>query len=96
MRFRTGIGVDIHAFTPDGTLGLVLAGVSFPDQRSLAGYSDGDVACHAAADAILSAAGLGDLGELVKPHGAQWEDATGVELLTHAAQVVAEAGFQIS
>lgn len=96
MRFRTGIGVDIHAYTPDGTLGLVLAGVTFPDQRSLAGYSDGDVACHAAADAILSAAGLGDLGALVKPRGQEWENASGVQLLAHAAQAVREAGFDIS
>ena len=95
MTFRTGIGVDIHAYAADGTLGLVLAGVEFPDQRTLVGYSDGDVACHAAADALLSAAGLGDLGGNFDPRDPQWVNATGVALLGHATSRVREAGFEV-
>lgn len=95
MTFRTGIGVDIHAYAADGTLGLVLAGVEFPNQRSLAGHSDGDVACHAAADALLSAAGLGDLGENFDARDPQWVDASGVAILTEAATRVRSAGFDI-
>lgn len=95
MTFRTGIGVDIHAYAADGTLGLVLAGVQFPDQRSLAGHSDGDVACHAAADAMLSAASLGDLGGNFDPRDPQWASAAGIELLREAAQRVREAGFEV-
>ena len=95
MTFRTGIGVDIHAYAADGTLGLVLAGVQFPDLRALAGYTDGDVACHAAADALLAAAGLGDLGAIFDARDPQWESATGVDLLAHAAERVREAGFAV-
>lgn len=95
MTFRTGIGVDIHAYAADGTLGLVLAGVEFPDQRSLAGHSDGDVACHAAADALLSAAGLGDLGSHFDHRDPRWVSAPGMDLLEESARRVREAGFEI-
>lgn len=95
MKFRTGIGVDIHAYAADGTLGLVLAGVEFPDQRSLAGHTDGDVACHAAADAVLSAAGLGDVGGNFDLRDPKWANANGVELLQAAAEQVRHAGFEI-
>lgn len=95
MTFRTGIGIDIHAFSADGTLGLVLAGVEFADQRSLAGHSDGDVASHAAADALLSAAGLGDLGDALDRRSPEWINATGMDLLREAARQVREAGFTI-
>ena len=96
MTFRTGIGVDIHAFAADGTLGLVLAGVEFPDQATLSGHSDGDIACHAAADALLSAAGLGDLGSNFDPRDPTWSRASGVALLTEASRRVREAGYEIA
>lgn len=96
MTFRTGIGVDIHAFAADGTLGLVLAGVQFPDQASLAGHSDGDVACHAASDALLSAAGLGDLGSNFDRRDHQWAQAPGIELLAETARRVRAAGFEVT
>lgn len=95
MTFRTGIGVDIHAYTPDGTLGLVLAGVEFPNLRSLAGHSDGDVACHAAADALFSAAGLGDLGENFDHRDPRWSDVSGVAILQETARRVRDAGFEV-
>ena len=58
---RTGIGVDVHPFADDDRT-LALAGLDWPGERGLAGHSDGDVAAHAACDALFAAAGLGDLG----------------------------------
>ncbi len=60
---RTGVGVDVHAFAPEGEeRALWLGGLHWPGERGLAGHSDADVAAHAAADALFSATGLGDLG----------------------------------
>ncbi|SEE92354.1 2-C-methyl-D-erythritol 2,4-cyclodiphosphate synthase [Ruania alba] len=92
---RTGIGVDVHAFAADGSTGLALAGVQFPDERALEGHSDGDVAAHAAADALFSAAGLGDLGQQFGTDDPQWAGAAGVVLLGEAARRVRAAGFEI-
>ena len=58
---RVGLGIDLHAWDPDRP--LVLGGVRFDDEPGLAGHSDGDVVCHALADALLGAAGLGDVGQ---------------------------------
>lgn len=60
---RVGTGVDVHAY--DETAPLRLAGLAWPGEPGLSGHSDGDVVCHAVVDALLSAAGLGDIGELV-------------------------------
>lgn len=90
---RTGIGVDVHAFG-DGN-GLALAGLEWPEERSLVGHSDGDVAAHAACDALLSAAGLGDLGAVFGTDRREYEGASGVSLLEETARVVREAGFEI-
>ena len=92
---RTGIGVDVHAFATDGSIGLHLAGVYFADEVALAGHSDGDVAAHAAADALLSAAGLGDLGSVFGTSDPKWAGAAGVAILAEAARLVTEAGFRI-
>ncbi len=90
---RTGIGVDVHAFG-DGK-GLALAGLQWPDETALSGHSDGDVAAHAACDAILSAAGLGDLGAIFGTDRPEWAGASGAALLTESARLVREAGFEI-
>lgn len=90
---RTGLGVDIHAF--GGDFGLALAGLDWPEERALAGHSDGDVAAHALCDAVLSAAGLGDLGEHFGTDRPEWAGASGVALLRESARIVADAGFRI-
>ena len=78
---RTGIGVDVHAYDPEPAPGAVLhlAGLAWPGERPLAGHSDADVAAHAAADALLSAAGLGDLGSNFGTSEPQWAGAAGAD-----------------
>lgn len=93
MSIRTGIGVDIHAYG-DGT-GLRLAGLEWPEEQRLEGHSDADVAAHAICDAILSAAGLGDLGEHFGTARPEWAGATGAALIEESARLVRGAGFEI-
>lgn len=90
---RTGIGVDVHALGGEGD--LALAGLTWPGEQALSGHSDGDVAAHAAADAILSAAALGDLGAVVGVGRPEWTGASGVAILSHCAGVVRESGWTI-
>lgn len=94
---RTGIGVDVHAYDPDPAPDAVLhlAGLSWPGERPLAGHSDADVAAHAAADALLSASGLGDLGSNFGTAEPQWKGAAGTVLLAEAARRVRAAGFAV-
>jgi 2-C-methyl-D-erythritol 2,4-cyclodiphosphate synthase len=90
---RVGLGVDAHAFS-DG-VPLVLGGVAIESPRGLAGHSDGDVIAHALIDALLGAAGLGDIGSLF-PHGEpEWEGASSLDLLRRAAAQVSEAGWEL-
>ncbi|MEO3854694.1 2-C-methyl-D-erythritol 2,4-cyclodiphosphate synthase [Acrocarpospora sp. B8E8] len=88
-----GVGVDVHPFASGRELHL--AGLHWPDQTGLAGHSDGDVAAHACCDALLSAAGLGDLGGLFGTADPRWAGASGTTLLTETARRVREAGFDI-
>ena len=94
---RTGIGVDVHAYDPDPPEGaaLHLAGLVWPGERPLAGHSDADVAAHAAADALLSAAGLGDLGSQFGTSDPAWAGAAGTALLAETARRVRAAGFVV-
>jgi 2-C-methyl-D-erythritol 2,4-cyclodiphosphate synthase len=85
MSWRVGLGFDIHPFTDDPERRLILGGVALPG-RGLAGHSDADVIAHAVADALLGAAGLGDLGGLFPDDDPAWRDADSMELLR---QVVA-------
>ena len=80
---RVGIGYDVHAFG-DGR-SLVLGGVPFDGERGLAGHSDADVLLHAIIDALLGAAGLGDIGTHFPPGDPQWKDVSSVAMLEEAA-----------
>jgi len=93
---RVGIGTDVHAYAPAGPpRDLWLAGLHWPGERGLAGHSDADVAAHAACDAILTAAGIGDLGAHFGTDRPELAGASGGRLLAEAARLVREAGFEI-
>jgi 2-C-methyl-D-erythritol 2,4-cyclodiphosphate synthase len=87
---RAGIGYDIHRFE-NGRL-LILGGVEIPGEIGLAGHSDADLLLHAIIDALLGAAGLGDLGEHFPPDDPQWKDASSLDLLARTLAQVREAG----
>ena len=90
---RVGIGVDAHAFA-DG-VPLVLGGVVFDSPRGLAGHSDGDVVTHALIDALLGAAGLGDIGTLFPSDASTPEGISSLELLAQALERVREGGYAV-
>jgi 2-C-methyl-D-erythritol 2,4-cyclodiphosphate synthase len=93
---RTGIGVDVHAFASDNEpRPLWLGGLHWEGERGLAGHSDGDAVAHAAADALFSACGIGDLGTHFGTDRPEFKGASGVALLTEAARIVRAAGFEI-
>jgi 2-C-methyl-D-erythritol 2,4-cyclodiphosphate synthase len=93
VSFRVGIGVDAHALG-DG-VPLVLGGVALEHPRGLIGHSDGDVLAHALTDALLGAAGLGDIGGLFPSDGERFRGADSIELLRQAYEHVREAGWTL-
>jgi 2-C-methyl-D-erythritol 2,4-cyclodiphosphate synthase len=90
MTLQVGIGVDVHRFGGDRV--LMLAGLAWPGEPGLEGHSDADVACHAACDALFSAAGIGDLGSQFGTADPRWAGAAGLDLLAEAAARVRAAG----
>lgn len=93
---RTGIGVDVHAFAaPDSERPCWLACLQWENELGLEGHSDADVAAHAVCDAVLSACGLGDLGQIFGTDKPQWAGASGATLIKETGRLAAAAGFQI-
>ena len=90
---RVGLGVDAHTFAEG--VPLVLGGLELDSPRGLAGHSDGDVIAHALIDAILGAAGLGDIGSLFPPGDLKWEGASSLDLLRRASAQAREAGWEL-
>jgi len=90
---RTGIGFDAHAFAP-GRM-LVLGGVNIPFEKRLAGHSDADVLVHAVMDALLGAAGLGDIGRHFPDDDERYEGISSLELLREVAAMLQEAGYRV-
>jgi 2-C-methyl-D-erythritol 2,4-cyclodiphosphate synthase len=90
---RIGIGIDAHAFS--GASKLVLGGVEFEGEPGLAGHSDGDVVAHALIDAVLGAAGLGDIGELFPSDEPELAGASSLGLLERAYGTVRAAGWEL-
>ena len=95
MSVRVGQGFDVHPFSDDPQRRLVLGGVHFEDSPGLVGHSDADVVAHAVTDAILGAAGLGDIGSFFPDTDPALEGADSMVLLAQAVSAVADAGWTI-
>lgn len=91
---RVGLGYDVHPLVTGRR--LVLGGVEIPGTVGLAGHSDADVLAHAIGDAVLGAAGLGDLGTHFPPEDERWRNVSSLELLRHIRRLVQEAGWRIA
>ena len=93
-QMRIGVGYDLHRLEPGRK--LILGGVEIPFDKGLAGHSDADILMHALTDALLGAAGLGDIGELFPPTDPQWKDADSELFLAEAREVIEGYGYQIA
>jgi len=91
---RIGQGIDAHAFKDGGT--LVLGGVTIPYERSLEAHSDGDVVLHALCDALLGAAGMGDIGRHFPPDEAEYENIDSRKLVCRVVALISAQGFEVA
>lgn len=94
--FRIGQGIDVHRVSDDPNRPLVLGGVRFDGAPGLVGHSDADAAAHACADALLGAAGLGDLGHHFPDTDPAWAGADSLVLLAEVVRRVGEAGWRVA
>ena len=94
MQVRVGQGFDLHPWSDHPDRRLVLGGVTFPEGRGLAGHSDADAVAHACADALLGAAGLGDIGQHFPDTDPEWQGADSVALLAEVARRVRAEGWE--
>jgi 2-C-methyl-D-erythritol 2,4-cyclodiphosphate synthase len=92
---RVGLGFDVHPFSDDPSRRLVLGGVHVAGERGLAGHSDADVVAHAVADALLGAAGLGDLGQHFPDTDPAWAGADSLAILAGVVDLLAGAGWSV-
>jgi 2-C-methyl-D-erythritol 2,4-cyclodiphosphate synthase len=93
MDYRTGSGFDVHAFGPGD--GVTLGGVRIPWDAGVVAHSDGDVLLHALTDALLGAAGLGDIGQHFPDTDPQWRGADSTQFVRHAVKLLAERGWRV-
>ena len=93
-KMRVGIGYDVHPLTPGRR--LVLGGIEIPFDRGLSGWSDADVLTHATIDALLGAAGLGDIGSHFPPGEPEYQDISSLTLLERVRDKLAENGWQVN
>ena len=92
---RTGIGYDVHSFSPDPARTLMLGGVRFDGERGLEGHSDADALLHAAVDALFGAAALGDIGRHFPDTDPKWRNAPSINFLRFAGQLLKEEGWSV-
>jgi 2-C-methyl-D-erythritol 2,4-cyclodiphosphate synthase len=95
LDMRVGQGFDVHPFSDDPQRKLLLAGVEFVGERGVVGHSDGDVVAHAVVDALLGAAGRGDIGQRFPDTDPAWFGASGEMLLDATMQTLAEDGWRV-
>ncbi len=93
MKYRTGIGFDVHAFADDRK--LIIGGVEIPYEKGLAGHSDADVLLHSITDALLGSLALGDLGKHFPDTDQKYKDADSKNLLKDAYNLIKEKGYKI-